>query len=357
MNHKHTIHRSAALLLALVVLTVGTFTSPGQSGQRAGAFLKQSDEWFRSEEGRRITENVLSWQSLPGSWPKNKSTTSVPYTGDSKSLKGTFDNGATADEIRFLARAFRATQDQRCHQSLLKGLDHILAAQYPTGGWPQYAPPPAKSYHRHITFNDGTMARLLELLREAVSSPDFDFVGPARRASAQQAFDRGLACILKCQISVNGKLTVWCAQHDEKDLSPRPARSYELVSLSGAESAGILRLLMSLEHPNADVIRAVEAGAAWYASAKITGLRQAREGRDKVMIADPDAPPLWARFYEIETGRPLFSGRDGVPKYQFNEIESERRNGYAWYGTWGKQVAADYAKWSKKWLKPAPDSP
>lgn len=357
MKHTHTIHRSAALLLALVVLITGALTSIAQNGQRAGAFLKQNDEWFRSEEGRRTTDNVLSWQSLPGSWPKNKSTTSVPYTGDSKNLKGTFDNGATADEIRFLARAFRATQDQRCQQALLKGLDHILAAQYPTDGWPQYAPPPAKSYHRHITFNDGTMIRLLELLREVASSPDFDFVDPARRASAQQAFDRGIACILKCQIRVNGKMTVWCAQHDEKDLSPRPARSYELASLSGAESAGILRLLMSLERPNADVIRAVEAGATWFVSAKITGLRQAREGLDKVMVPDPNAPPLWARFYEIETGRPLFSGRDGVPKYQFSEIEAERRNGYAWYGTWGDQVTADYAKWTKKWLKPASDSP
>lgn len=357
MNHSYTIHRGALLLLALVVLTAGVLTSSGQSGQRAGAFLKQNDEWFRSEEGKRIIENVLSWQSVPGSWPKNKSTTIVPYAGDSKSLKGTFDNGATADEIRFLAHAFRATQDQRCQQSLLKGLDHILAAQYPTGGWPQYAPPPAKSYHRHITFNDGTMVRLLELLREVTSSADFDFVDPARRASAQQAFDRGIACILKCQIRVNGKLTVWCAQHDEKDLSPQPARSYELASLSGAESAGILRLLMSLERPNADVIVAVKAGTSWYASAKITCLRQARDGRDKVMVPDPNAPPLWARFYEIETGRPIFSGRDGVPKYQFNQIEAERRNGYAWYGTWGEQVATDHAKWSKQWLKPAPDSP
>ena len=356
MNRTNAI-RHAIPFVASVLFVAFTLSCPAQSNQRAAAFLKQSDEWFRSEEGRRITDNVLSWQSVHGSWPKNRSTTSVPYTGDSKNLKGTFDNGATADEIRFLARAFRATQDQRCQKSLLKGLDHILAAQYPTDGWPQYAPPPAKSYHRHITFNDGTMVRLLELLREVASSPGFDFVDAPRRASAQQAFDRGIACILKSQIRVNSKLTVWCAQHDEKDLSPRPARSYELASLSGAESAGILRLLMSLERPSAEVLRAVEAGAAWYAASKITGLRQTREGREKVMVADPNAPPLWARFYEIETGHPLFSGRDGVTKYQFNEIEAERRNGYAWYGNWGEQLAEDYAKWTDKWLKPASTSP
>jgi hypothetical protein len=31
------------------------------------------------------------------------------------------------------------------------------------------------------------------------------------------------------------------------------------------------------------------------------------------------------------------------------EIGSERRNGYAWYGTWGEKVAAHYARWSKQW--------
>ena len=42
-------------------------------------------------------------------------------------------------------------------------------------------------------------------------------------------------------------MTAWCAQHDEKDYRPRPGRTYELASLSGAESVGVVRLLMSLE--------------------------------------------------------------------------------------------------------------
>ncbi len=337
--------------LAILLVCAAAIAGLAQNSQRARALLKQSDEWFRSEEGRRATDNVLSWQSPAGSWPKNQSTTHAPYTGDASELKGTFDNGATTDELRFLARAFRVTRDERCRQAVLKGLDHVLSAQYPSGGWPQYAPPPATSYHRHITFNDGTMVRLLDLLREVGTSTQFDFVDQSRRQSAREAFDRGIACILKCQIVVNGTLTVWCAQHDERDFSPRPARSYELVSLSGAESAGILRFLMSLDHPSPEIIRAVKAGAAWFDSAKITGWRQTRQGGNKVMVADPDAPPLWARFYEIETGRPLFSGRDGVAKYDLAEIEDERRNGYAWYGSWGEQVAADHEKWSRKWLK------
>jgi len=95
---------------------------------------------------------------------------------------------------------------------------------------------------------------------------------------------------------------------------------------------------MSLEDPTPEIRRAIEAGVRWYEKAKITGLREIRENGDKRMIKDASAPPLWARFYEIGTNRPIFAGRDGVKRYALDEIEAERRNGYAWYGTWGSEV-------------------
>jgi pectate lyase len=292
-------------------------------------------------------DNVLSWQSPLGSWPKNKDTTAKPFTGDAEKLKGTFDNGATTGELRLLARAFRATNEARLREAFCQGLDHVLKAQYPTGGWPQSYPPGTK-YNRHITFNDDAMVRLMNFVRDVATSDEFAFVEPERREAARGSFERGIECILKCQMVANGRRTAWCAQHDEVTLEPRPARSYELVSLSGAESAGLLGLLMSLENPAPEVVRAIEAGVAWYESAKLTGIRQTQHDGDKVIVKDPAAPPLWARFYEIETNRPLFSGRDGVKKYDLAEIERERRNGYAWYGTWGERVARDYARWRKK---------
>jgi hypothetical protein len=86
-----------------------------------GTFAKKPDNWYRSDEGRRIAENILSWQSAEGAWPKNQDNTKRPFVGDRKRIKGTFDNGATTDELRFLARAFRATQDPRCQEAFLKG--------------------------------------------------------------------------------------------------------------------------------------------------------------------------------------------------------------------------------------------
>ena len=111
------------------------------------------------------------------------------------------------------------------------------------------------------------------------------------------------------------------------------------------ESAGILMLLMSLEDPGPDVVRAVRAGARWYEDAKLIGIRQVVGDGDKKIVPDPAAPPLWARFYEIGTNRAFFCGRDGVKKGDLAEIEAERRNGYAWYGEWGHQVLSRYARW------------
>jgi PelA/Pel-15E family pectate lyase len=318
-------------------------------------YLKKPDAWFAGDEAGRVAANILSYQADLGGWPKNIDTTATPFTGDRKELKPTFDNDATTDELRFLARVYTATKKERYRAAFEKGLDYILKAQYPSGGWPQFFPPP-KSYHRHITFNDNAMVRVMEFLREVHGSDVYSFEDAGRRLAARQAFDRGVECILKCQIKVGDKLTAWCAQHDAKDYSPRPGRSYELVSLSGSESVGIVRLLMSLEKPSADVVKAVEGAVAWFESAKIPGIRvevrkdpKSPTSKDRVVVNDVSAPPMWARFSEIGTNRPIFSDRDGIAKHNLADIGYERRNGYAWLGHWPQRLLEkEYPAWKQK---------
>lgn len=339
---------------AVLVLFVPSSAPAGVEGPRQ--YLKKADAWFAGDEAKHVADNILSYQSDLGGWPKNIDTTATPFTGDRKELKPTFDNDATTDELRFLARTYRATKDERYRKAFLKGLDYILQAQYPTGGWPQFYPPDNK-YHRYITFNDDAMVRLLQFLRETYRSDVYAFVDARRRQAARDAFDRGIACILKCQIKVAGQPTAWCAQHDEKDFRPRPGRAYELVSLSGAESVGIVRLLMSLDDPSPEVVRAVEGAVAWFEAAKLKGIRvdvvkddKSPKGTNKVVVKDPAAPPMWARFYEIGTNQPIFSDRDGVAKHDLADIGYERRNGYAWLGYWPAHLLEkEYPAWHARW--------
>ena len=333
-------------ILCLLFLSSSNATVPSQ-------YAKQAAEWFQSEEGRRIADNVLTWQTPHGSWPKNRDTASERFDGKSDDLRGTFDNGATTGELRFLVRAFRATTEPRYEQAFLKGLSHILEAQYPTGGWPQFYPL-SKGYHRHITFNDNAMVRILELLRDVSESSDYGFLKTEYRTKAKAAVTKGIDCILRTQIKQGDKLTAWCAQHDEKTLEPAWARSYEPPSISGGESVGVVRFLMSVEEPTPAIIAAVEGAVGWFRSVAIHGIRlekftDAAGQDDKRVVADPDAGPLWARFYEIGSNRPIFLDRDSVVRYSLSEIGQERRNGYAYYGSWATRLLTDeYPRWREK---------
>jgi PelA/Pel-15E family pectate lyase len=323
------------------------FLATAVSGFAAAAeqYLNKPAEWSRSEEAKTIQTNLLSWQTGNGDWPKNTDTVTQPRPSDAPQTKGTFDNGATTTELRLLARLYGGTKSEAAKHAFLKGLGLILKAQYPNGGWPQ-SYPPGEGYARHITFNDDTFVRLTELCHDVAGSTQFAFVPDNLRKQAQRAYERAIDCILKTQIKVDGQLTVWCAQHDEVTLEPRPARTYELVSLSGAESARLLQFLMNIDQPSAEIRTSIEEGVRWFEKTKLSGLRQLRENGERKMVRDENAPPLWARFYEIGANRPMFSGRDGVKKYSIEEIEAERRNGYAWYGEWGSAVAQRYARWS-----------
>lgn len=326
-------------------LAVVAMAAPVHADTPAEGLLKKPDAWFLSDAGLKTMENILSWQTEYGDWPKNLNTTTNPKPlSESKNSAGTFDNGATCGELRLLARAFRITGNELYGKAFLRGFDHILKAQYANGGWPQYYPL-SKNYHRHITFNDNTMIGVLEFLRDTGNKEDFVFLDQNRRDSANVAVERGVGCIVKCQVIVNGVPTVWCAQHDAETLAPTQARSYEHPSLSGAESSGILRFLMIMDNPSPEVIRAVNAGAAWFESAKIEGYRYQRSKTGPALIKDPSAASMWARFYDINANRPVFSDRDGVVKFDLDEIGGERRGGYTWYGNWGANALKSYAKW------------
>ncbi len=103
---------------------------------------------------------------------------------------------------------------------------------------------------------------------------------------------------------------------------------------------------MQQPNPNPAIIDAIRDAIEWLRlvpltgtrvnkvkSTKVTFLRHTTD-LDVVVVADPDAPVLWARHYEIGTNRPIFAGRDGIKEYTLAEIERERRTGSVWYGGW-----------------------
>jgi len=325
--------------------------------------LKQKAEWYAGSEALRVADNLLLYQREAGGWPKNIDMAAPLGESQRAALlrkKGendaTIDNGATFTQLEFLARVYTGQKLERHADAFKRGLDYLLAAQYENGGWPQYYPL-RKGYYTHITYNDNAMVGVLNLLRDvARARPVYAFIDETRRTRSARAVERGVECILKTQVVVRGKRTAWGAQHDEVTLAPAPARKYEPVALASKESVGITRFLLGIENPDSRVSEAVESAVAWFRATQVKGIRwverpdpSKRGDFERTVVADADAPPIWARFYEIDTNRPVFEGRDGIVRYNVMEIEAERRNGYGWYTEEpARLLARDYPAWQKR---------
>lgn len=328
--------------------------------------LKQRPEWYAGEEAVRVGDNLLLFQRDSGGWPKNidmavgltrmlmDELVAQKHEDDS-----TIDNNATFTQLSFLARLYTAQKLERHKDAFLKGVDFLLNAQYDNGGWPQYYPL-RKGYYTHITYNDGAMIGVMSLLRDIARGKNvYAFVDEGRRLRAEKSVARGVECILKTQVVVEGKRTIWGAQHDEVTLAPAAARKFEPVSLASKESVGVVRFLLEIDDPDARVFVAVESAVEWFKRAQLGGIRWVEKpdstkpgGFERTVVKDPQAPPLWARFYEIGTNRPVFEGRDSVVRYNVSEIEPERRNGYGWYTDEpAKLLDKDYPAWRKKWRR------
>lgn len=304
--------------------------------------------WFTSPEGKRTLAAILSFQTPSGGWSKRTDMSKPRQPGQAFGVEEeyipTFDNDATSFQLQLLARAYTITQNKAYAKAFARGLQLILNAQYPNGGWPQNYPL-VGGYHDHITYNDNLMRNLLALLNHiAEGKGDYAFTSAQQRKAASASLQKGIDCILRTQVKVNGVLTIWGAQHDRLSLAAAKARNFEMVALATSESVALVQFLMTLEQPDAGIITAVHAAASWIDANKITGKRWNRNQADPV--DDAKAPPIWARFYEIGTNKPLFGDRDSSIHYRLSEISEERRKGYGWYNTAGNNMLENYQRWA-----------
>lgn len=329
---------SACMLLAAVPAAAVQTLSPsmtafaGENDFSWSTYNKKDASWWTTSEATSYGDEIIQYQLSDGGWRKDMKTET---TGSWN--KSTIDNDATWGQIRYLARLYTYTGTEKYKTSCLKAIDLLLNGQYSNGGWPQVFND-AGTYHAHITFNDSAMVEVLKIMQEVANkSGDFTFIDSTRQSKAQNAVDKGIDCILKCQITVNGTLTAWGQQHDENTLAPAGARAYELPSICTSESVGIVDFLRSLpdEKKTAAVIRSINAAVRWFDAVKIenTKFDWNADKTDKVVTASSGST-IWARFYDLQNSKPLFSDRDGQAYTDVSQISLERRTGYSWYGTW-----------------------
>lgn len=321
----------------------------------------RNDPRYQPEQVVHIAENLLRFQNEDGGWPANLDWLALIDVDEIRKLRNntigqsTFDNRNIYPQIEYLAKVAYVTGLPRYRQAATRGLEYILQEQRATGGW-------RGRDVDAITFNDDVMVGIMRLLLDIrENAPHFDWLEPEMQNRLTQTLERAIEVTLKCQIQVDDSKTAWCQQHDHLTFQPVKARTYELPSITALESTGVVRFLMELPNPTPEVITAIESAIAWFESAKIEGLRietfpitpvrfEGFTARiDRRVVEDPQAPPIWARFYDIETNRPFFCNRDGIKVDHLAEVKLERRAGYAWYGTWPARLSErDYPAWKSR---------
>jgi PelA/Pel-15E family pectate lyase len=324
---------------------------------------------YPPEQVGDIADNLLRYQRSNGGWPSNFDPQRILSAQEQQQLADerekqdtTFDNRATYPEVEYLAAAYQRLGDDRYRDAAVRGIEFILKAQYPNGGWP-HTFPDRGGYHPHVTIVDDVMVGVLTTVRRvATGSERFAFVDEALGERVRDALRRGDACLLKLQVRVNGQPTGWASQYDHQTLEPTTGRKFELPGLISSESVNVVRYLMRIEPPTVEVRGAIEAAVAWLERSTIRDLRIERvpaepiryqhhtSRYDVVAVEDPTAPPVWARFYEIETNRPFMANRDGQKVYRLADVQRERRTGYSWYNHAAQSLLeSEYPAWRKRW--------
>ena len=387
----HTLHKLAKILFSLAIWMLSGFMVIAQNSTYPSISMdpfgdskrhwygirddgniinpKDNQPLYKENEITKIADNILIYQRNNGGWPKNYDMQAILNLQQVDSLlksksmtHTTFDNSTTYTHIEYLAKVYSITHIEKYKVACMKGIVFILTAQYPIGGWPQYYPIEKGKYSRRITFNDGAYIGIMKMLKKINDGdPDFEFVENDFRNKVERAYEKGLECILNMQIVDMGQLTVWCQQHDETDLSPAWARAFEPPSICNGESASIVLFLMSIDHPDQRIRESVQNAVKWFIDSRILYTKVITVNAppekshwrtfttERIVVVDSAAPPIWTRYYELGTKRPLFCDRNSKFLYSLAEVSRERRNGYGWYTYAPKEVLDKYPEWHKKW--------
>ncbi len=388
------IETSAAFLLLVLLLFIQPVNAQDKQNKsdlsqiNPGPFSDNSGHWYSiSEKDRMINplpnkpkynptdiaaigDNIILFQKTNGGWAKNYDVFAI-LTNEQKDsvharkdeLNTTFDNGTCYTQIAALAIVYTATKDDKYKESALRGIDYLLSAQYKeNGGWPQFYPLES-DYSKCITYNDGAMIGVMNLLKDILDrKPQYAFIDEKRMKNIEAAYAKGLDCIIKTQINDAAKPTAWCQQYNEVTLQPAWARKFEPPSICNAESSEIVLFLMSIKHPSKEVIDAVQNAVSWFKESRILNTRIEKisapsmvtpfrvSTSDRVVVVDSSAPPIWTRYYELKTHRPMFCNRDSKIVYSLSEVARERRDGYSWYNYSPEKVFKKYPKWQQLWV-------
>lgn len=325
----------------------------------------RTGESYLLDAARQAATALVRGQLVSGGWdyrlefnPQRRSR--YAYRLDQAESSGrnttTLDDDNTQSALRFLMQMDRelSFQDRELHACVEYALDHLLAAQYPNGAWPQRftnAPDAAEfpvlpaaypeswsrtftkpRYNSYYTFNDNTIADMIRTMLLAARVYD----EPRYQAAAEKA---GGFIILA---QMPDPQPAWAQQYNQQ-MCPAWARKFEPPAVTGGESQGVMRVLMTLYQAtgNKKYLEPIPRAVKYLRRSTLP------DGR-------------LARFYELKTNKPLYFTKqyeltylsDDMPTH-YGFIVSSRLD--AIQGTYDKLIAATWKPPTEKALSTSPN--
>ncbi|MGH7140465.1 MAG: pectate lyase, partial [Pirellulales bacterium] len=264
------------------------------------------------DAARSLAEALRRGQLRSGGWQDHidfapAARERTPYRidppGKKKKAPSSLDDDKTQSSLRFLVQLDRALafKDEVVHEMVTFAFDGLLGAQYPNGGFPQVwdeAPrnedlpvrsasypkswprdyPGHENYWYRYTLNDNLMPDVMHALWLAEDVYSDDRYGAAVKRAAD--------FLLLAQLP--DPQPAWAQQYDF-EMHPAWARKFEPPAVTGGESQGVLRILLETYRRTGDrkYLEPVPRALAYLT---------------KSLLADGRL----ARFYELESNRPLY---------------------------------------------------
>ena len=244
-------------------------------------------------------------------WHYRRDVEQGDHTTGERRNRTTLDDDNTQSALRLLMQV-----DQRLdfaaadlHRAVLYGLESLLKAQYPNGAWPQRYSEwadlsqfpvqqarypatwsrqyPKQHYLAYYTFNDNAIADVIETMIEA-----HKIYGDERW---RRTAERGGDFIILAQMP--DPQPAWAQQYNLA-MEPAWARRFEPPAITGGESFGVMQILLELylAYGEPRFLEPIPRALAWAKAAQLP------DGR-------------MARFYELQTNRPLYFTKDYALTY------------------------------------------
>ncbi len=229
---------------------------------------------------------------------------------DRRRNTSTLDDNNTQSALRLIMAVHKTTEDEKYLPAVEHGLTFMLESQFENGAWPQRYPLASSGYSQWYTFNDNTINDCIKVMLDAYHIYSDD----KYLESVELCGD----FILISQLPE--PQAGWAQQYDH-DMKPASARWFEPAGVNGAATPRNIRTLIDLylETGQEKYLKPIPAAIDWLERSRM------EDGK-------------WARFYELDTNRPLYVNMDKEVVYEFVNI----RPGYSWTANYASSAIRLY---------------